>query len=190
FAANTISLLRRPGTALASFSYQTVHTTLSSCPVKAMSGSTPARVGSMFRVGSTVVSRSVDWPESRRSSPTCWKQNPFTLFAADDLLGIAQLLLDRRPGDLDVAGDDGATRDVDQAGVLFRVDGVRRVIVDLGAVRRERHEGGGCGGRQYPREHRRETESAEPAFHSRPPCSVRGSDGCVLPLYARAPRTD
>ena len=50
-----------------------------------MSGSTPARVGSMFRVGSTVASRGGGWPESRRSSPTCWKQNPFTLFAADGL---------------------------------------------------------------------------------------------------------
>ena len=50
-----------------------------------MSGSTPARVGSMFRVGSTVTSRTVDWPEARRSSPTCWKQNPFTLFASDGL---------------------------------------------------------------------------------------------------------
>src|SRR5436309_413850 len=27
----------------------------------------------------------VVWPESRRSSPTCWKQNPFTLFASDGL---------------------------------------------------------------------------------------------------------
>src|SRR5437867_12138652 len=27
-------------------------------------------------------------------------------------------------------------------------------------------------------------------FISRPPCSVPGSDGCVLPLYAQVPGTD
>src|SRR5262249_53677454 len=84
FAANTISLLRSPGTALGSSSYQTVHTTVSSFPVKAMSGSTPARVGSMLSDGSFEFSGAT-WPESRRSCPTCWKQNPFRLFADDGL---------------------------------------------------------------------------------------------------------
>src|SRR5439155_6205767 len=107
--------------------------------------------------------------------------------ADEDLLGVAEPLLERRPGDLDVAGDDGAARDVDQAGVLFRVDGVRRVVVDLGAARRERHEGGGCGGSQYPGEHRRETERVGPAFHFETSCSVRGSGGCVC-LSTHRPR--
>ena len=39
---------------LASCSYQTTHGTVSFGPVKAMSGSTPSRVGSMFSVGSPV----------------------------------------------------------------------------------------------------------------------------------------
>src|SRR5215831_7421264 len=84
FAAKTISLLRSPSSLVSPFSYQTVHTTLSSFPVKAMSGSTPARVGSMLSVGSTVPSVPA-WPEARRSRPTCCQQNPFTLLPADGL---------------------------------------------------------------------------------------------------------
>ena len=85
FEAKTIWLLRSPPSLVGPSSYQTTHTTVSFLPVKAMSGSTPARVGSMFSVGSIVSSGGVDWPEGRRSSPTCCQQKPFTLFAADGL---------------------------------------------------------------------------------------------------------
>src|SRR5919202_5254394 len=81
-AAKTCSLLRRP-IPLASFSYQTVHATVSLGPVNAMSGSTPLRLGSTLSVGSPVA----DEPPSlaRRSSPTCCQQNRLTLFAGEGL---------------------------------------------------------------------------------------------------------
>ncbi len=62
-----------------SSSYQTTHATVSFGPVNAMSGSTPERVGSMLSVGSPVAS-GVGACGSSRSSPTCWKQKPFTSF--------------------------------------------------------------------------------------------------------------
>ena len=86
-AAKIIWLLRSPAIAVGSSSYQTVHTTVSSLPVNAMSGSTPARVGSMLSVGSTVSSGAA-WPEARRSMPTCCQQKPFRLFAADGLKSV------------------------------------------------------------------------------------------------------
>src|SRR5262249_10484404 len=62
-----------------------------------------------------------------------------------------------------------------QTGVLARVDRVRRVVVHLGAVRGEQHEGGGCGGShgQCPRQHRRQTEGVEGAIHRETSCPVR-----------------
>src|SRR5229473_790047 len=65
---------RSPG----SSSYHTTQTTVSFGPVKAMSGSTPERVGSMLSVGSPVAS-DVGELGSNRSSPTCCQQKPFTL---------------------------------------------------------------------------------------------------------------
>src|SRR4051794_11183092 len=81
-AAKTCSLLRRP-MLLLSFSYHSVHATVSLGPVKAMSGSTPLRLGSMLSVGSPVG----DEPPSlaRRSSPTCCQQKFDTLVLADGL---------------------------------------------------------------------------------------------------------
>ena len=56
-----------------SFSYHTTHGTESwtplASPVNAMSGSTPLRVGSMFRLGSVP-------PLPTRGMPVCWKQKP------------------------------------------------------------------------------------------------------------------
>src|SRR5439155_13755031 len=69
----------------------------------------------------------------------------------EDLLRAADLLLERRPRDLDLAGDDRAAGHVDQAGVLARIDRVRRVVVHLGAVRRERYEGRRGGGNEKQR---------------------------------------
>src|SRR5919201_766920 len=79
-AAKTCSLLRRP-MLLVSFSYHSVHATVSSLPVKAMSGSTPLRLGSMLSVGSPLA----DEPPSfcRRSRPTCCQQNWLTLLFAE-----------------------------------------------------------------------------------------------------------
>src|SRR5439155_17335131 len=81
--------------------------------------------------------------------------------ADEDLLPAADLLLERRPRDLDIAGDDRATGHGDEADVLVRVDRVRRVVVHLGAVRRERYEGrrGGGSEEQEPGEARREAEA-------------------------------
>src|SRR5690349_17535333 len=81
-AAKTCSLLRSP-MALGSFSYQTVHATVSLGPVNAMSGSTPLRLASTFSDGSPAA----DEPPSfaRRSRPTCCQQNWLTLAAADGL---------------------------------------------------------------------------------------------------------
>src|SRR6188472_3123958 len=81
-AAKTCSLLRRP-MLLGSFSYHSVHATVSLGPVNAMSGSTPLRLGSMLSVGSPVA----DDPPSfrRRSRPTCCQQNWLTLALAEGL---------------------------------------------------------------------------------------------------------
>src|SRR3954451_19725078 len=81
-AAKTCSLLRRPRW-LASFSYQTVHATVSPGPVNEMSGSTPLRLGSAFRVGSPAA----DEPPAlaSRARPTCCQQNALTLAAEDGL---------------------------------------------------------------------------------------------------------
>jgi hypothetical protein len=71
-AANTISLdcsWLGAVVPVASFSYQTTHGTESCAPVKAMSGSTPLRVGSMFSVGSAL-------PAGNRSIPVCCQQKP------------------------------------------------------------------------------------------------------------------
>src|SRR4051812_33896529 len=81
-AAKTCSLLRRPRWP-ASFSYQTVQATVSPGPVNAMSGSTPLRLGSMFRLGSPVASEPPF--SARRSRPTCCQQKFETLLPADGL---------------------------------------------------------------------------------------------------------
>jgi hypothetical protein len=60
----SLSLPSAPG----SVSYQTTHGTLSSVPVKAMSGSIPLRVVSTLRLGSAL--------PFTRSTPVCWKQKP------------------------------------------------------------------------------------------------------------------
>src|SRR5439155_12043973 len=80
FAANTMSLLRSPLIPVGSSSYQTTQATVSSLPVKAMSGSTPERVGSMLSVGSPL-SSDVGEVGSSRSRPTCCQQKPFSLFS-------------------------------------------------------------------------------------------------------------
>ena len=68
-AANTISLFWRPLIDVLSFSYHTTHGTLSLAPVNAMSGSTPLRVGSTLRLGSTR-------PGPTRGMPVCCQQKP------------------------------------------------------------------------------------------------------------------
>src|SRR5262249_34682590 len=78
FAANTCSLLRRPERPVGPSSYQTVQATVSFAPVNAMSGASPSRVGSTFSVGSPAVDGLGD-AGSRRWSPTCCQQKPFTL---------------------------------------------------------------------------------------------------------------
>ncbi len=64
-AANTISFSCRPAVPLP-FSYQTIHGTPSFTPVNAMSGSTPSRVVSTFRLGSSPT----------RGIPVCCQQMP------------------------------------------------------------------------------------------------------------------
>ncbi len=64
--------------AVGSSSYQTTHATVSFGPVKAMSGSTPERVGSTLSVGSPVASE-VGSLGFSRPSPTSCQQNPFRL---------------------------------------------------------------------------------------------------------------
>src|SRR6266849_2232641 len=83
-AAKTMSLLRRPASPVGSSSYQTTQATVSFGPVKAMSGSTPARVGSMLSVGSPDDDDPSDVGLSR-SSPTCCQQKPFRLLPAPGL---------------------------------------------------------------------------------------------------------
>src|SRR5262249_50393071 len=63
-AANAISFWCRPAIAVAFFSYHTTQGTPSWVPVKAMSGSTPSRVGSMLRLGSAA-------PGPTRGMPVC-----------------------------------------------------------------------------------------------------------------------
>src|SRR4051794_34824598 len=63
---------------LAFCSYQTTHGTVSWPPVKAKSGSTPSRVGSMLRVGSPVAEEARA-PGFRRLLPVCCQQNELTL---------------------------------------------------------------------------------------------------------------
>src|SRR5947207_525728 len=75
-----MSLLRSPPIPVGSSSYQTTQATVSSLPVKAMSGSTPERVGSMLSVGSPF-SSDVGEVGSSRSRPTCCQQKPFSLFS-------------------------------------------------------------------------------------------------------------
>src|SRR5919204_1368892 len=82
FAAKTCSLLRRP-MLLLSFSYHSVHATVSLGPVKAMSGSTPLRLGSMLSVGSPGAREPPSF--CRRSRATCCQQNWLTLFLAEGL---------------------------------------------------------------------------------------------------------
>src|SRR3989441_10716396 len=74
-----MSLLRSPLIPVGSSSYQTTQATVSSLPVKAMSGSTPERVGSTLSVGSPL-SSDVGESGSSRSRPTCCQQKPFSLF--------------------------------------------------------------------------------------------------------------
>src|SRR3989442_137453 len=74
-----MSLLRSPLIPVGSSSYQTTQATVSSLPVKAMSGWTPERVGSMLSVGSPL-SSGVGESGSSRSRPTCCQQKPFSLF--------------------------------------------------------------------------------------------------------------
>src|SRR2546428_11838646 len=78
FAANTMSLLRSPLIPVGSSSYQTTQATVSPLPVKAMSGSTPERVGSMLSVGAPV-SDDLGEVGSSRSRPTCCQQKPFSV---------------------------------------------------------------------------------------------------------------
>src|SRR6266516_8185076 len=75
-----MSLLRSPLIPVGSSSYQTTQATVSSLPVKAKSGSTPERVGSMLSVGSPL-SSGVGEVGSSRSRPTCCQQKPFSLFS-------------------------------------------------------------------------------------------------------------
>src|SRR5436309_3674981 len=75
-----MSLLRSPLIPVGSSSYQTTQATVSSLPVKAMSGSTPERVGSTLSVGSPL-SSDVGELGSSRSRPTCCQQKPFSLFS-------------------------------------------------------------------------------------------------------------
>src|SRR4051794_18468968 len=63
---------------LAFCSYQTTHGTVSFLAVKAKSGSTPSRVGSMFSVGSPVAD-GARAPGSRRLRPVCCQQDVLTL---------------------------------------------------------------------------------------------------------------
>src|SRR6058998_2647626 len=74
-----MSLFRSPLIPVGSSSYQTTQATVSPLPVKAMSGSTPERVGSMLSVGSPV-SSDLGEVGSSRSRPTCCQQKPFSLF--------------------------------------------------------------------------------------------------------------
>src|SRR3989475_1023887 len=74
-----MSLLRSPLIPVGSSSYQTTQATVSLLPVKAMSGSTPERVGSMLSVGSPGASGVGEFGSSR-SRPTCCQQKPFSLF--------------------------------------------------------------------------------------------------------------
>src|SRR5262245_25745285 len=78
FAAKTCWLVRSPERPVGPSSYQTAQATVSFAPVNAMSGASPSRVGSMFRVGSPDADGLGDDGSSRRS-PTCCQQNPFTL---------------------------------------------------------------------------------------------------------------
>src|SRR5581483_3744401 len=75
-AAKIRSLFARPIPLLSS-SYQTVHGTVSLGPVKAMSGATLLRVGSMLSVGSPVLD-DFSAPFASRLMPVCCQQNPFT----------------------------------------------------------------------------------------------------------------
>src|SRR5207244_7594791 len=114
----------------------------------------------------------------------------------EDLLRAAEPLLEGRPRDLDFARDDRATGHVDEAGVLVRIDRVQRVVVHLGAVRRERYEGrrGGGSENQCPHKYRHETKGVECAGHSKPPFPPAWPratpDGLVLPLYAQVGTVD
>src|SRR5258706_10014588 len=76
-AAKTMSLLRSPSIWVGSSSYHTTHATVSFGPVNAMSGSTPARVGSMLSVGSPLADGTGPVGFSR-SRPTCCQQKPLT----------------------------------------------------------------------------------------------------------------
>src|SRR4051812_3932054 len=63
---------------LAFCSYQTTHGTVSFLPVKAKSGSTPSRVGSMLSVGSPVADEAGS-AGLTRLTPVCCQQKELTL---------------------------------------------------------------------------------------------------------------
>ena len=115
-------------------SYHATHGTVRPAPAKSIDGASASWVG-------------VD--VERRRGPL---RHPGAVLerADEDLLRAGgNLLLERRPRDLDLAGRDRAARDVGDAGVLARVDRVGEIVVHLRALGRKRQEGRTCrGGRK------------------------------------------
>ena len=92
--AKTCLLVRRPVVPVPS-SYHTTHGTVSPAPVKAKSGLTPSRLGSMFSDGSPLALKSSD-EASTRLRPTCCQQKLETLWLALGVKPVQSLCLTAR----------------------------------------------------------------------------------------------
>src|SRR5262249_15031840 len=94
FAANTCWLLRSPERPVGPSSYQTVQATVSFAPVNAMSGASPSRVGSTFRLGSArgggVGRRGIG-----ALQPDLWQEEAFPVVAARGFEASARRTRDR-----------------------------------------------------------------------------------------------